>query len=81
MVAGNDEQRRLDALRLLRQVPAIIELAQLDSAGKERLRVSRVAMDVIDSRVDRSNEAAFAEAVARKIYRGPVHFRVEWSPL
>ena len=74
------EQRRLDALRLLRQVPAIIELAQLDSAGKERLRVSRVAMDVIDSRVDRSNEAAFAEAVARKIYRGPVHFRVESEP-
>src|SRR5262245_31235892 len=75
------EQRHLDALRLLRQVPAITELAQLDSAGKERLRVSRLAMDVVGSRVDRSNEAAFIEAVARKIYHGPVRFRVESEPV
>jgi hypothetical protein len=39
--AGSIEQRRFDALRLLRQVPAITELAQLDATGKERLRVSR----------------------------------------
>src|SRR5436190_21472993 len=37
--AGSIEQRRFDALRLLRQVPAITELAQLDATGKERLRV------------------------------------------
>src|SRR5262249_4884928 len=42
--AGSIEQRRFDALRLLRQVPAITELAQLDATGKERLRVSRLAM-------------------------------------
>src|SRR3954451_25072514 len=36
--AGSIEQRRFDALRLLRQVPAITELAQVDSTGKERLR-------------------------------------------
>jgi hypothetical protein len=42
--AGSIEQRRFDALRLLRQVPAITELAQVDSTGKERLRVSRLAM-------------------------------------
>ena len=57
-LAATTEQRRLDALRLLRQVPATIELAQLDFAGKKRLHVARVAMDVVDSRVDRSNEAA-----------------------
>ena len=34
--AGSIEQRRFDALRLLRQVPAITELAQLDATGKER---------------------------------------------
>src|SRR5215831_3743243 len=33
--AGSIEQRRFDALRLLRQVPAITELAQLDATGKE----------------------------------------------
>src|SRR5438128_8773040 len=42
--AGSIEQRRFDALRLLRQVPAITELAQLDATGKERLRVSRLAI-------------------------------------
>src|SRR5262249_8141475 len=47
--AGSIEQRRFDALRLLRQVPAITELAQLDATGKERLRVSRLAMDVVAS--------------------------------
>src|SRR5262249_54774320 len=31
--AGSIEQRRFDALRLLRQVPAITELAQLDAIG------------------------------------------------
>ena len=47
--AGTLEPRRFDALRLLRQVPAITELAQLDSTGKEQLRVSRLAMDVVGS--------------------------------
>ena len=43
--------------------------------------MSRVAMDVIDSRRDLSNEAAFVEAVARRIYHGPVRFRVESEPV
>src|SRR5690348_6916324 len=47
--ASSLESRRFDALRLLRQVPAITELAQVDSTGRERLRVSRLAMDVVDS--------------------------------
>ena len=77
---GSIEQRRFDALRLLRQVPAITELAQVDSTGKERLRVSRLAMDVVDSRLDLSNEAKFTEAVAHKVYYGPVYFRRESEP-
>ena len=78
--AGSIEQRRFDALRLLRQVPAITELAQLDATGKERLRVSRLAMDVVASGTDLSGEPKFAEAVARKIYYGPVYFRRESEP-
>ena len=46
--AGPIEPRRFDALRLLRQVPAITELAQVDATGRERLRVSRLAMETID---------------------------------
>jgi signal transduction histidine kinase len=78
--AGSIEQRRFDALRLLRQVPAITELAQVDSTGKERLRVSRLAMDVVDSGLDLSKEPKFSEAVAHKVYYGPVYFRRESEP-
>ena len=78
--AGALEQRRFDALRLLRQVPAITELAQLDASGREQLRVSRLAMDVVGSGTDYSKDAKFTEAVAHKIYYGPVYFRRESEP-
>src|SRR5216684_2835179 len=78
--AGSLENRRFDALRLLKQVPAITELAQLDSTGKERLRVSRLAMDVVDSGLDLSKDPKFTEAVAHKVYYGPVYFRRESEP-
>src|SRR5215217_4880747 len=78
--AGTTEQRRFDGLRLLRQVPAITELAQLDSTGKEQLRVSRLAMDVVGSQADYSQEPKFTEAVAKKVYYGPVYFRRESEP-
>jgi signal transduction histidine kinase len=78
--AGTIDQRRFDGLRLLRQVPAITELSQLDSTGKEQLRVSRLAMDVVASQADLSKEPKFAEAVAHKVYYGPVYFRRESEP-
>jgi signal transduction histidine kinase/putative methionine-R-sulfoxide reductase with GAF domain/HAMP domain-containing protein len=78
--AGSLENRRFDALRLLKQVPAITELAQLDSTGKERLRVSRLAMDGMDSGLDLSKDPKFTEAVAHKVYYGPVYFRRESEP-
>jgi signal transduction histidine kinase len=77
---GTIEQRRFDALRLLRQVPAITELAQVDASGKEQLRVSRLAMDVVGSGLDLSSDAKFTEAVKNKIYYGPVYFRRESEP-
>jgi signal transduction histidine kinase len=74
------EQRRFDALRLLRQVPAITELAQLDATGKEQLRVSRLAMDAVGVGTDFSKDPKFTEAVAKKVYYGPVYFRRESEP-
>jgi len=78
--AGTLEQRRFDALRLLRQVPAITELAEIDSSGHEQLKVSRLAMEVVGSGTDVSKEPSFAEAVAHKVYYGPVYFRRESEP-
>jgi HAMP domain-containing protein len=69
------EQRRFDVLRLLKQVPAITELSQVDSHGAEQLRVSRLAMDVVGSGLDLSNDPKFTEAVKHKVYYGPVYFR------
>jgi signal transduction histidine kinase len=78
--ASTLEQRRFDALRLLRQVPAITELSQLDSSGKEQLRVSRLAMDVVGSGLDLSKDPKFTETAAKKVYYGPVYFRRESEP-
>ena len=74
------DQRRFDALRLLRQVPAITELAQIDASGHEQLRVSRLTMDVVGSGIDYSNKPEFTQAVAHKVYYGPVYFRRESEP-
>jgi two-component system NtrC family sensor kinase len=75
LTAGSIDQRRFDALRLFRNAPAVTELSQLDSEGKEFLKVSRLAMDVVGSGTDYSKEAKFTETVAKKIYYGPVYLR------
>src|SRR5437868_11002358 len=74
------EQRRFDALRLLRQTPAVTELSLLDAEGKEFYKASRLAMDVIGSGTDYSKEAKFTETVAKKVYYGPVYLRRESEP-
>lgn len=71
--AVTPEARRFDALRLLRLVPAITELAMLDETGREQLRVSRLEVDVIGSGTDRSNEPVFLETKSRRTFYGPVY--------
>jgi PAS domain S-box-containing protein len=78
--AGSVDQRRFDYVRLLRQVPAITELVQLDSDGREQLKVSRLAMDVVGSGTDSSKEPKFTAAVAHKVWFSPVYFRKESEP-
>src|SRR5579872_2244972 len=74
------EDRRFDALRLLKQVPAVTELTQVDSLGTERLKVSRIDMDMLGNGADFSADPKFTEAVAHKVYYGPVYFRRESEP-
>ncbi|MEK7715310.1 MAG: cache domain-containing protein, partial [candidate division NC10 bacterium] len=78
--AAQMDQRRVDYLRLLRQAPSITEISHLDAEGREQLRVSRLAMDVVGSGDDLSREPKFREAKAGKIYYGPVYFRKESEP-
>ncbi|HWT31955.1 MAG TPA: cache domain-containing protein, partial [Propylenella sp.] len=78
--AETAEQRRFDAQRLLRQVPAITEVALVDPSGREQLRVSRLSMDVIGSGKDFAADPRFTEALENKISFGPVYFRRDSEP-
>src|SRR5262249_938661 len=66
------DELRHHTLCLVRQVPAIRELAQLDSAGREQLRLSRTAVDMVHSQKDFSNDPRFIEALAHKVYYGSI---------
>jgi signal transduction histidine kinase/HAMP domain-containing protein len=73
------EQRRIDFLRLLRQVPPITELTYVDAQGREQLRVSRLAMEVIGSGADVAREPQIVEG-RRRTWFGPVYFRKGSEP-
>jgi signal transduction histidine kinase len=74
------EQRRVDYFRLQRQVPAVTEVSQLDAAGREQLRVSRLAMDMAGSQADFSKDPRVLEAREGRTYFSPVYFRKESEP-
>jgi signal transduction histidine kinase/CheY-like chemotaxis protein len=74
------DELRYDELRLFRQVPAITELIQLDSNGREQLRQSRTELDTVGSQKDFSKDSSFIEASAHKVYYGPVYFRGDSEP-
>jgi signal transduction histidine kinase len=69
------EQRRYDFIRLLRQVPPITELIEVDGAGKEQLKLSRLEPDVVASGADYSTDPRFTQAVATRVWFSPVYFR------
>ena len=74
------DQRRIDYLKLLRQVPAITDVSLLDRKGHEQLRVSRLGMDVVSSRTDYSDDARFTQTKSGKTYLSTVYFRKETEP-
>jgi class 3 adenylate cyclase len=69
-----DERRRTDALRLFRQAPAIVSLTLLDNSGLERLFVSRIGLNRIESRTDRSNDPALIGARSTQIWFSDVSY-------
>jgi signal transduction histidine kinase len=74
------DQRRFEYLKLLRQVPAITEVAWVDASGREQLKVSRLAMDVSGAATDLSKDPKFLEAKSGKTWYSPVYFRKETEP-
>lgn len=69
-----DERRRVDALRLLRQVPAVVSVTLVDGSGQERLHVSRIGLNRAESRVNRSNEEPVAGASQARTWYGQVTY-------
>ncbi len=77
---SSNEDVRLNAIRLLRLSPAIAEITQLDSQGREQVRVSRRVADRIGSQADQSSFAAFRGANESGAYYGPVYFFGDTEP-
>ncbi len=77
---GPLEQRRIEYLKLLRQVQPITEVAWIDPSGHEQLRISRLPMDVIGSGADLSADPGFKAVKAGGTYYGPVYFRKQTEP-
>lgn len=70
----DDEDRRIDALRLMREVTPIAELARVDAAGREIFALSRTGADRGGGR-DRSADVEVTAVRAGGIHRGGVVFR------
>jgi signal transduction histidine kinase len=72
--------RRFEYLKLLRQVLAITEVAWIDNDGHEKLKVSRLAMDVSGAATHFINHPKFTVAKSGQTYFSPVYFRKETEP-
>lgn len=78
--AGEDERHRIDALRLLRQVPAIASVTLVDETGTERVFVSRLGLNRIGRGADLSNDPGFLGARENKVWYGPVRYQRNSEP-
>lgn len=77
---GTIDSHRLDALRLLRQTPAIAEVQLIDGEGFERVTVSRLGRDIMDSGIDRTGDPAIQAALSAGFWYGPVTFQDASEP-
>lgn len=77
---GEDERHRIDALRLLRQVPAIASITLVDETGTERVFVSRVGLNRIGRGADISNDPGFLGARDGKVWYGAVRYQRNSEP-
>jgi signal transduction histidine kinase/CheY-like chemotaxis protein len=74
------EEQQLELLRLLRQAPAIVDLAWIDTAGVQQVKVSRLARDELGPGPDLSAHEGVRAARAGRPYFSAVYFRQESEP-
>ena len=78
---GDVARHRLDAFRVMKQVPAINHVAFIDKDGKERLVISRTNVDKQDSGADRTAAPAVRAARQDGVFYGQVYFEQAGEPL
>lgn len=77
---GETDRRRIDALRLLQQVPAIVSIALVDQNGTERVFVSRLGLNRIGRGADLSADPAVVGARTNRVWYGPVRYQHDSEP-
>jgi signal transduction histidine kinase len=79
--AEGSEQRRLEFLKLLKQVPEVTDIAYIAPDGCEKDQVSRLSMDNSGACLrERSKDPAFLGPKPGQTWYGPVYFRKETEP-
>jgi hypothetical protein len=66
---------RFELHRVLQRTPAIVELAWLDAAGVQQVKVSRLALDQVGPAEDLSSHPGVAAALAGRTYFSAVYLR------
>jgi adenylate cyclase len=79
-IEGQDDRHRIDALRLLQQMPAIVSIALVDQTGTERVFASRVSLNRIGRGADMSADPAVVGARDSKVWYGPVRYQHDSEP-
>ncbi|MCC8957913.1 HAMP domain-containing protein [Bradyrhizobium sp. Pear77] len=74
---GQDEQHKLDAQRLLRQVPAISSVSLFDGAGVQHAMVSRLAINRVGEDTNSPSDPVVDKlrTGASKVWYGPVRYQ------
>jgi len=77
---GEGDRHKIDALRLLQQVPAIVSIKLVDQTGTERVFVSRLGLNRLGRGADMSTDPAVIGARAGKVWYGPVRYQHDSEP-
>src|SRR5215467_7134023 len=77
---AEDSQHRIDALRLLEQVPAIASATLVDQTGQERVFASRLQLNRTGRGIDMSADPAILGARADKVWYGRVRYQHDSEP-
>lgn len=74
------EVRRIELLKLLRQAPAITDVAWIDAEGLEQLQVSRLTLNRLGHGLPRRDDPALTGTDGGRTWRSSVAFRRDSEP-